>query len=278
MLRAVRRRLLLESCEDRSLPSGLAPNAAPTTSNSPTAHTSATPAKNTDAPTDDDDDDAEYANDAKSATTSEGAEYNTPSPSTERQLEYLTAGPIYYPPSYYPSSPPLPTGPTTPIAAESRVPAASVAPANVVVNVQEVLDVSPPQQPPVIRTVAAPVPVAPQQDDDSGPPAGPPAATENLPPVSDIESPPVGPVSSGIPVLDDLDIHVNLDGWAQAATRLLNGLDAMTSPLDGESPWVRLGYWALAVGTVGVSIELTRQGLRARSPEPEDDLVLPVTR
>ena len=73
-----------------------------------------------------------------------------------------------------------------------------------------------------------------------------------------------------MPFLDNLDLRVDLGGWARTAGELLDVLDGVGSPLDAESPWSKLGYWALAVGTVGVTVELTRQGLRTRSPDTED--------
>jgi hypothetical protein len=132
----------------------------------------------------------------------------------------------------------------------------------------------------------APIPAAsdrdfaPPQDDhpDAIPtdlPAGPPAALGDPPAVPDGEFPPVGSV---LPSFDDLSLQLNLAGWANAASRLFSGLDAAVGLPDAESPWARLGYWALVIGTVGVTVELTRQGLRAKQPEPGSGPPFPVTR
>jgi hypothetical protein len=126
-----------------------------------------------------------------------------------------------------------------------------------------------------VPTIAA---VVPADDEPADPPPGPPSGDRDQPAVPEAEFPSPGPAPSAFPFIDDLDLHVDLAGWTNTATRLLDGLDAVVGPLDGDSPWARLGYWALAVGTVGVTVELTRQGLRTRRPESEAGPTLPGAR
>jgi hypothetical protein len=132
--------------------------------------------------------------------------------------------------------------------------------------------------PPAAPAVPVSAAVVPPDDEPADPPPGPPSGDQDQPAIPETDFPPPGPAPSGFPFIDDLDLHVDLGRWANTATRLLDGLDAVVSPLDGDSPWARLGYWALAVGTVGVTIELTRQGLRTRRPESEDGPTLPGVR
>ncbi|MBO0700620.1 MAG: hypothetical protein J2P46_19645, partial [Zavarzinella sp.] len=120
--------------------------------------------------------------------------------------------------------------------------------------------------------------VASDEGDPADPSVLPPSGPEEPPPGSEAEPPPAGSASPVLPFIGDLELHVDLAGWANAAGELFDGLDAVFSPLDGESPWARLGYWALAVGAVGVTVELTRQGLRKKSPEPGAVPILPGAR
>jgi hypothetical protein len=71
--------------------------------------------------------------------------------------------------------------------------------------------------------------------------------------------------------VDELAVRVELPSeWDQAAVRLLDSLDVSAeNALDPESPWARLGCWVVTVAAIGVSIELSRQGLRARRPDAE---------
>jgi hypothetical protein len=125
--------------------------------------------------------------------------------------------------------------------------------------------------PPPALPVSVSVAVAHPDDEPADPPpAGPPSGDQDQPAIPEAEFPSPGPTPSDSPLIVDLDLHVDLGRWARTAARLLDGLDAVVSPLDGDSPWARLGYWALAVGTVGVTVELTRQGLRTKRPESED--------
>ena len=79
---------------------------------------------------------------------------------------------------------------------------------------------------------------------------------------------PIDTVPVRIPSFDDLDLRVDLGSLASSASRLIDELQAGLSVLDSEPPLVRLGYWVLAMGTVGVAVELTRQGLRTKQPNP----------
>ena len=249
------RRLRLEPFEDRFLPSAPVPIAH---SPADTAAHASSPAREADS------DDAEYANKSKS---------DTASPPTARVQvpDYVIAA--------YPAAPPMPAGLTT-----SKVPAAAPAPPGAAPAVPAMT----PAPAPIVQ-IPSPPPPAPEQatpppsDDrpDDGPIDAvpvPPVGTGEQPAGSDIEFPPVGGVSSALPFLDNLDLRLNVSDWAEAATRLLDGLDTLVGLPDAESPWARLGYWALVIGTVGVTVELTRQGLRAKEPEPAGGPQFPVTR
>ena len=255
-------RLQLESCEDRSLPSALASTPRPPVD---TAHTSTAPEPAEDEAT-------EYANSGQLLTRTP----NRPA-ETARTLvpDYIVAA--------YPAIPPMPAEPAAPLTPAVTPPGPPVAP-NPVPGAAAIAAapspaIQPPPPPPAIPERAA---IAPPDDGpDDGPietPSGSPAGSGDQPAVTDLEFPPVGPVAAGLIGVGDLDLCVNVAGWAATAGRLLDGLDGVADALDGESPWVRLGYWALAIGTVGVTVELTRQGLRARSPDPLQGPTIPVTR
>jgi hypothetical protein len=180
----------------------------------------------------------------------------------------------------YPAAPPMPTGLTAPTLPVTTAPA----------PVFSMPVVPPPTPAPApaptgqVPPLATPKPPAPPPAEDlpaDGPGDSLPVpqdATGDQPAGSDTQFPPVGGIASAIPFLDNLELRFNLGDWSDAATRLLDGLDAVAGLPDAESPWARLGYWALVVGTVGVTVELTRQGLRARQPEPASGPPLPVRR
>lgn len=260
MLRTARR-LRLESCEDRSLPSALAPLTRPPTN---TAHTSTAAESAEDEAT-------EYANSGQ------------PVPRTSNQPTAFARALV---PEYvvvaYPAIPPVPTGPavlTTPAVTPAAPPAVpTIGPVVAAIGPPPAPTVPPPPPAPAVHEQAAAVP--PDNRPDGGPVESPgsPAGTGDQPAILDGDFPPVGPVSVGLPGIGELDLRVNLAGWTATAGRLLDGLDGVANALDAESPWVRLGYWALAIGTVGVTVELTRQGLRAKPPDPLQGPPLPVTR
>ncbi len=78
-----------------------------------------------------------------------------------------------------------------------------------------------------------------------------------------------GPWLSG-PWSEEFVAKVDVDSWEQSATQLLEGLEsAARDPGETESLWVRIGYWAVSIGAVGLAIELTRQGFRVRSTNPD---------
>jgi hypothetical protein len=261
MLRTARR-LRLESCEDRSLPSALASTPRPPVD---TAHTSTAPEPAEDEAT-------EYADSGQPLTRTP----NRPA-ETARALvpDYVVAA--------YPAIPPIPAEPGAPPTPAVTPPGPPVAPnpvpgtAAIAAAASPAIQPAPP--PPAIPERAA---VAPPDDGpDDGPieaPSGFPAGSGDQPAVADLEFPPVGAVSAGVLGVGELDLCVNLAGWSATAGRLLDGLDAVPHALDAESPWVRLGYWVLAIGTVGVTVELTRQGLRPKPPDPLQGPAIPVTR
>jgi hypothetical protein len=252
MLRAARPRLRLEPCEDRALSAAVTPTAPPDAH--PTVQSPATD-HDTEA-----DEAAEYANPkgTGSEDRSPGGRMTDPKPATARE----------YGPTYYPAAPPLPLGPTVAAAPAAVIAPPPIRPAPVLVGMGE-----PPAAPVVVPPVSATplpegAPVVPLDDGD--PPTGPPVGAGDQPAGTEPESPPAGPAPFDWPSIDNLDLRLDAAAWANAAGRLLDRLDAALDPLDGESPWARLGYWALTVGAVGVTVELTRHGLRARAPEPED--------
>jgi hypothetical protein len=265
MLRPARR-LQLEPCEDRSLPSALVPTTRPPAE---TAHTS------TAAGTESTDDEAtEYTNSAKPATQPGTGRANLAAEIARALVpDYVVAA--------YPAIPPMPMGSTAPAtpAVTSPAPAGAPTPAPVVAAISPAPApaVQPPPPAPAIPEQAAVVPADDRPDDGPVESPGYPSGTGDQPAILDAEFPPVGPVVAGL-VIGDLDLRVHLAGWTATAGRLLDGLDAVVDTFDAESPWVRLGYWALAIGTVGVTVELTRQGLRTKPPDPLRGPSLPVTR
>jgi hypothetical protein len=269
MLR-VERRLRLEPCEDRSLPAVLIPAAHPLT-DSP-AHVSTI---NSPTPLDsNEDEDAEYA----SAGTSASQPVSEAKGGSDL-INYLRAAGIAYTVATYPPAPPMPTELVAAPALASRVPASSVGAqvAPVVVGNAPVA-VPPTKQPAPAATLPERNPMEPPVEDPSHTVPTPQGGIVEEPPVPDIEVPPAGPTTFSIPFIEDLDLRLNLSAMTETATRLLDGLDTVLSPVDGEPPWIRLGYWTLAIGTVGVAVELTRQGLRAKAPDSEEGPKLPVTR
>jgi hypothetical protein len=259
MLRTARL-LRLEPCEDRSLPSVPTPISHPPADS--TAHVSSpnNPAEPDEA--------SEYANSANpGATTS-----NPPGQVGPALVpDYVIAA--------YPSAPPMPTvaTPSTLPVIAAPAPPASIPVVPLPLPAPTLAGLVPP--PPATPPPPAPPPPEDHSVDgaiDSVP--APQAATGDQPAASDTEFPPTGPVTSAIPFLENLDLRFNVADLAETATRLFDGLDAVVGLPDAESPWARLGYWALVVGTVGVAVELTRQGLRAKQPEPAGGPQLPVTR
>lgn len=255
MLRTARR-LRLEPCEDRSLPSVPTPTPHPLPADSP-AHVSGS--NNSAEP----DEDSEYANSAKPGTTTSNQPALVP--------DYVIAA--------YPAAPPMPTGSPTPTvpAIATAAPPVSVPtaplPTPMPTPTGQLPPPSAPPQPP------APPPAEDRPDDgviDSMPASQ--SVTGDQPAASDTEFPPLGPVTSAIPFLENLELRFNVPDMAETVTKLFDGLDAVVGLPDAESPWARLGYWALVIGTVGVTVELTRQSLRARQPEPASGPPLPVTR
>jgi hypothetical protein len=64
---------------------------------------------------------------------------------------------------------------------------------------------------------------------------------------------------------DLLAIRVDAATVNAAVDQLVQGLEAvLPDPLDGDSFWVRLGYWVIAVSATAVGFELVRQDLRSR--------------
>lgn len=250
-------RLRLEPCEDRSLPAaGLFVNTPPID-----------PAQLSHM--EDEDEDDEYATPASSEGRA-GAKMSPADAANAQVVAYIA--------ETYPAIPPTPAGPAPPPpAAPPGLPTATLP----VPTLTAVAPVPPPasvptpapSQPPVEQVV--PRTTGDDTDDrrEELPPT-PLAEIEDPPVVSESEFPPAGLVN--FPPLGDLSLHADLGRWGAAVGRLLDGLD--TNFPDAESPWARLGYWALAVGAVGVSVELTRQGLRVRRPEPVDGPPLPVAR
>jgi hypothetical protein len=99
-------------------------------------------------------------------------------------------------------------------------------------------------------------------------PADPPPVDEQeIPttPPADESTPQPGPTPASL--LDDLPISLSVAEWEHAAKQLLDGLDrVLIDATDLDSPIVRLGYWIGTAAAVGVAIELTRHGVRARRP------------
>jgi len=262
------RRLRLESCEDRSLPAVLAPATHPPLDAASVSRSD---------PGGKSDDDSEYANSGKPGATATGTGRTTPgflAGTIGAQVpDYVVAAyPAIPPMSIGPTAPPPPPGqPGPPAAASATLPITTIAPAPTAAS-----PVSPPASPVSDRAAA------PLGDDrpDNGPvetvpiPAG---GTGDPPAVRDTKFPPLGAVTSGLLTIGDLALRASVADWA-AGGRLLEGLDAVADALDAESPWVRLGYWTLAVGAAGVTVELTRQGLRSKRPDPLQRPLPPVTR
>lgn len=246
-------RLRLELWEDRSLPAaGLYVNTPPIDP-AQLSHRAAGAEP---------DDDAEYA------TASQPGSKTSPADAAYAQV-------VAYIAETYPAIPPTPASPAPPSpAALPGTPTATPAP------VVTAVPVPPPPAPAPTPTPPAQAAVPPAGDDaDDGaeePPPTPPAPAEDPPVVSDTAFSPAGLVN--FPPLDDPSLRADVGRWAASVGRLLDGLDVGAGLPDAESPWARLGYWALTVGAVGVSVELTRQGLRARRPEPVDGPPLPVAR
>jgi hypothetical protein len=121
----------------------------------------------------------------------------------------------------------------------------------------------------------APGPMSAPAEVSVADPAPPPSGSE-------ADEPLAAPASLLARFVDELAVRVDLPAeWDRAADRLLDSLDTFAgNPLDLESPWVRLGCWVVTVVAIGVSIEMTRQGLRARQPdvEPATTPSLPVKR
>ena len=261
MLRTVRLRLRLEPCEDRALPAAVTADVHPVIP-SPTEHRATSNEAD------------EYADPKpnRSESGSSGGRMMYPKPAEDPRAEALE----YARPSL-PASPPLPQGPT----AQTGPAVIPVAPSIrsrpvVVMGEGPAAPVAVPLPPaPVVPESAAGVP---SEDEVDGQPPVAAGGGQDVPITPEAEVPSVDPIPSEWPLLEDLDLHVNLAGWANSAAHLLDGLDAVLAPLEGESPWARLGYWALAIGTVGVTVELTRQGLRTRLPERNESPTFPGTR
>lgn len=260
MLRTVRR-LSLEPCEDRTLPAGLAPAAHPPLDT--VAHSSRPD------PGAESDDDSEYATARPGSTVTARPAEGTP----VLVPEFVVVA--------YPAIPPMPTRQTAPAmgAVAPPGPVAAVPALPAVAQFGPAPTPATPTPPPA--SVPAPTSAPPPDDGNDGPVELRPGAqggTGEQRAVPDTEFPPVDAIVPAQLVIRDLDLRVTLSGLSATAGRLLDGLDAVGDALDAESPWMRLGYWVLAVGTVGVTVELTRQGLRARQPEPAQGPSLPETR
>lgn len=68
----------------------------------------------------------------------------------------------------------------------------------------------------------------------------------------------------------DLPASPDLAEWAVAADQFLDSLgEALEDSAAPAAVWERIGYWAVSVGAVGVALEVARQRLRVRSPNPE---------
>ena len=208
-----RARLRLESCEDRSLPSALAPLTRPPTN---TAHTSTAAESAEDEAT-------EYANSGQ------------PVPRTSNQPTAFARALV---PEYvvvaYPAIPPVPTGPavlTTP-AVTPAVPPAVPTIGPVVAAIGPPSRPNRPDPPPPAPAVHEQAAAAPQDNRPDGGPVespGPPAGSGDQPAILDGDFPPVGPVSVGLPGIGELDLRVNLAGWTATAGRLLDGLDGVAN-------------------------------------------------
>jgi hypothetical protein len=259
MLRTARL-LRLEPCEDRSLPSVPTPTPHPPANNPAHVSSSNNPAEPDEA--------SEYANSANAGATAS----NQPAADGPALVpDYVIAA--------YPAAPPMPTVatiPTLPVTSPPALPASiPVVPSPVPAPTLAGLVPPPPATP---QPPAPPPPEERSVDGAIDSVPAPPAATGDQPAASDTEFPPIAPVTSAIPFLENFDIRFNISDMAETATRLFDGLDAVVCLPDAESPWARLGYWALVIGTVGVTVELTRQGLRAKQPEPAGGPPLPVSR
>ncbi len=76
-------------------------------------------------------------------------------------------------------------------------------------------------------------------------------------------------------VVDALVTRIDVDNWKETATRLLDSLESATrDPLAPESPWLRIGYWVVSIGAVGVAVEWARQSTRVRHPHNETPFLL----
>ncbi len=94
-----------------------------------------------------------------------------------------------------------------------------------------------------------------------------PLIVPTVPSGPEAEKPPPSPPAPVIDWADDLTAPVDVDGWEQATSRFLDSLETAIQNPDTdipESPWIRLGYWAVSVGAIVLAVELTRQGFRAR--------------
>jgi hypothetical protein len=131
---------------------------------------------------------------------------------------------------------------------------------------------------------SVPVSSAPAALPESTPelPADPPPVDEqeqpSIPPSDDSAQQP-GP--SPATLFDELSVRLDVADWEHAAKRLLDGLDrVLLDGTDTDSPMVRLSYWLGTAAALGVAVELTRHGLRARRPRVEFRITsgLPVNR
>lgn len=214
-------------------------------------------------------------------TTPEGdstEEYN----SGEYSMKYLE-----YPNSYYPvieiPPPPAPTAPLPsaigPIAPESRTDPNDDKSVLPLTSFKQPMPPSPPAPLAPISTMPAVPDVMPEMPPD------PPRADEQGPavipsevPLDDISQP---TVQDSVSLLDELTVRLNVGDLERAATQLLDGLDrVLLDGIDSDSPLVRLGYWFGAAAALGIAIELTRHGLRARrsSLDLRTTITLPVKR
>lgn len=78
-----------------------------------------------------------------------------------------------------------------------------------------------------------------------------------------------------IPLVDALVARIDVDNWKETATRFLDSLESATrDPLAPESAWLRIGYWVVSAGAVGIAVEWARQSARVRYPHHETPFLL----
>jgi len=283
MARAANRSLRLEPCEDRALLAAITPvidQSSEIVAHAPAAsasHRVSYPQANASG------DDSEYGTQARGTSNPSKPSYDRSDPSTEystgqrnyklSSAEDARAEPSEYARTSLPAAPPMPVGIVAPEAAASDSPVAAGAPVStspVVVQPGPAPSVPVPPPPPTPPTPPSNwgSGVAPTGDDPTDSSPVPARGPEEPPTESEPEETPAGSPNVVHLIVGDLDLQVDLSGWATTAGKLLEGLDAVFNPPDDEFSWARLGYWALAVGAVGVTVELARQLPRKSPADP----------